>query len=190
MPCNARLTKEQVQNVFRQAGWNELLIPIMTAIAYAESSFCSDNYRIRKAGEGQALPESSWGLLQINILAHPQYNRELLISDPVYNAKAALDIFKKQGLRAWGSFTDGRYKPYFNGEIPDTSAFLGGSGGVTNFFQNPFTPFVELFNKQIESSESKFNRLFYKKAPATPEQRYKIVIAIAVLLLIFVFREF
>ena len=96
-----------MQSLLRQAGWPESLIPIMAAIGMAESS-------------GQpcivgtlANNEYSVGLWQINInpaLRRPWTRQQLC--DPLFNAQVALQIYRQQGLRAWGSYTDGRYRQY------------------------------------------------------------------------------
>ena len=57
--------------------------------------------------------EYSVGLWQINLLAHREYTQSQM-EDPVQNARAALAIYRREGLRAWGSYTDGRYRQYFN----------------------------------------------------------------------------
>ena len=56
--------------------------------------------------------EHSVGLWQINTLAWPQFNPALL-TDPVYNAKAALAIYNQAGWKPWASYTSGRYLKYY-----------------------------------------------------------------------------
>lgn len=97
----------QMQSLLRQAGWPENLIVTMAAIGMAESSG-------RECVVGRlANNEVSVGLWQINIspsLRRP-WTREQLC-DPLFNAKAALQIYGQQGLKAWGAYTDGNYKKF------------------------------------------------------------------------------
>lgn len=107
---------EQLKALLRSVGFPENVIDRMARIGILESAgdatvarVCPGNGRcaITKNGRttivpavrGQG-PESSYGLFQINTRAHPQYSPSLL-SDPYYNAKAALEVFKKQGFNAW-----------------------------------------------------------------------------------------
>lgn len=103
-------------SILKQAGWSDDLIPTMTAIGMAESS---GNPHAVNDGKKMGTNEYSVGLWQVNRKAHPQYDEQWL-KDPVNNAKAALDIYKKQGLKAWGAYTDGRYKKYLNGNVANT----------------------------------------------------------------------
>ena len=99
------LTQSQLQQVLRQAGWPEDLIPLMAAIGMAESSGRTDALNNRPGRE------YSVGLWQINLLAHREYTQPQM-EDPIQNARAALAIYRREGLRAWGSYTDGRYRQY------------------------------------------------------------------------------
>ncbi len=54
------------------------------------------------------------GLFQINSV-HSQYDQDQLTTDPVYNAKAALDILRTQGPTAWSVYNNGDYKQYVPG---------------------------------------------------------------------------
>ena len=99
------LTQSQLQQILRQAGWPEDLIPLMAAIGMAESSGRTNALNNRPGRE------YSVGLWQINLLAHREYTRPQM-EDPVQNARAALAIYRREGLRAWGSYTDGRYRQY------------------------------------------------------------------------------
>jgi len=75
--------------------------------------------------------ECSLGLWQINVQAHPQYDRGRLLSDPGYNAQAALDIWRGSGWQAWGAYTAGSYRRYLTGAAPvGTGAPSDPSGGL------------------------------------------------------------
>lgn len=99
----------ELQGVLRAAGWPATHLAIMSAIGIAESS---GNPRAVNPGNPPG-KEFSVGLWQINMKAHgTKYGTEEQLKDPVTNAKAALDIFRRQGFRAWGAYTDGRYKTH------------------------------------------------------------------------------
>lgn len=55
---------------------------------------------------------SSFGLWQVHVPAHPQYDPTSLL-DPLYNARAALAISKGgTDWSAWSTFNDGTYLAY------------------------------------------------------------------------------
>jgi hypothetical protein len=98
----------------------------MAAIGLSESG---GNSNAINNGSGTHSIEYSVGLWQINMKAHgTRYGTLEQLKDPATNARAALAIYKLQGLRAWGSYTDGRYKKYL---ASSQSAYSGGasSGG-------------------------------------------------------------
>lgn len=96
-------TLQQLQILLRQAGWPDVtintvdgpapLIPLMASFALAESS--------GNPGAHNPAGEDSWGLLQINRKAHPQYSVAQL-TDPLTNLQLALEIYNREGTRAWG----------------------------------------------------------------------------------------
>lgn len=113
----------QIQNLLRQAGWqdktvssssgNVPLIALMSAITMGESSGDSNNRNPKSGALNPKTGELSIGLLQINIAPHlhrPYKEQDLY--NPLYNLQVALKIYNQQGLRAWGAYTDGRYKTH------------------------------------------------------------------------------
>lgn len=202
-------TNAQLREILRQAGWPELLIPIMAAIGQSESSGDPTSYRncpgngfctvtqggvtrtVREvAGQG---PETSAGLWQVNLRAHPQYTAAWL-RDPVNSAKAALEIYKNEGLKAWGSFTDGGYKKYFNGtapagvetgglSLPGVSAVgdVLGIGALKSY----------IFDDRIASGMERFESGgFLKSGLVSPQNRILFATAIIVIVVAFTWREF
>lgn len=142
-----RYSFEQLKGYLRAAGFPESVINIMAAIGLSESGGDASSYRycdgggwctVRQGGRtrrerevrGQSA-ETSAGIWQINLNAHPEY-RNANLSDPLVNARAAYDIFfnKKQGFRAWGSYTDGNYKKYLGGGSIAQPNFTGISNNV------------------------------------------------------------
>ena len=101
----AVLNQSQLQQILRQAGWPQDLIPIMSAIGMAESSGRTNALNNRPGRE------YSVGIRQINLLAHREYTAAQM-QDPLQNARAALAIYRREGLAAWGAYHDGRYTSY------------------------------------------------------------------------------
>ena len=101
-------TAKQVQDLLRQVGFPEDKIVLMCAVCRQESGF---NTNAINDGSGTKSVEYSVGLFQINTRAHKNYTVEQL-KNPIINASEALRIYKTQGLRAWGGYTDGGYKKY------------------------------------------------------------------------------
>lgn len=130
-PYGNALTQDQLEDALRQAGWDEKLIPTMSAIGMAESALTPDgrakvnSYNPGIGAGGRPTAERSYGNWQINMLPSlgRNYDIQKLQTDPVYTAKAALDIYRQQGLKAWGAYTDGRYKKFYKGKamtsVPD-----------------------------------------------------------------------
>jgi hypothetical protein len=106
------------------AGGSPALANTMAAIAMAESGgkIGNQNQQSHAAGLWQILPS-----------AHPQYNVQRLLTDPLYNAQAAVAVEKSQGLGAWEAYTNGSYKQFLG--KPDKIQGYGGSrpgGGDAN----------------------------------------------------------
>lgn len=60
-------------------------------------------------------PERSFGLWQVNTLAHPNYDESSLL-DPTYNARAALAISSNgTNWTPWSTYNSGAYKQYMTG---------------------------------------------------------------------------
>jgi cell wall-associated NlpC family hydrolase len=98
------LTYAQVAALVKKVGFPESVQVTMVAVCSAESG--------RRV---EALNSSSAsGLWQILWKVHRQYDQRKLLSDAEYNARAALDIYKSQGLRAWVAYSSGAYKKYEN----------------------------------------------------------------------------
>lgn len=136
------LTVAQAADALSQAGWPATLIPIMVGIGKAESGL-----RVDATSRPNSNGTIDHGWLQINSV-HSQYSVAQLLTDPVYTAKAALDIYHAQGLQAWSTYNSGAYKV---GGLPDVGSTSGspssstsgtveqaGLLGLTNPFSNPF----------------------------------------------------
>ena len=117
LPTGGTLDAKQIVQVARAAGIPEKDIPLMTAIALAESGG-------KSGAHNTTYPDNSYGLWQINMLDEPGYmlgeeRRKLFglksndeLFNPVKNAKAAYAILKQQGFGAWSVYTSGSYEQY------------------------------------------------------------------------------
>jgi hypothetical protein len=95
---------------------------LAAAVAMAESKGNPDATAIVTnplPGNG---PERSFGLWQINTLAHPTYSETALL-DPTYNAQAAFTISNGgTNWHPWSTFTSGAYKKYYFPHVLGISA--------------------------------------------------------------------
>lgn len=91
------------------AGGNPGLANTMAAIALAESGG-----KVGAQGAKNSNGTYDYGLWQINS-SHTQFNKQQLLSDPLYNARAAVAVFKSQGLTAWSTYNSGAYRNFLAG---------------------------------------------------------------------------
>jgi hypothetical protein len=110
VPKNApHFTLEELRAFAAQVGFADP--NLAAAIAMAESYGHAEATNIVNAKAG-VRAERSFGLWQINTLAHPQFDETQLL-DPQYNAQAALNLSNGgQDWKLWGAFTNGGYKRY------------------------------------------------------------------------------
>lgn len=103
------LSPNQIATVMRQAGWPEAAVATAVAVALAESG--GNTQAINTANANGSY---DYGLMQINSIHG--YSPSLLLSDPVYNAKAGLSIFKAAGYRftPWAAYNSGSYLKFMN----------------------------------------------------------------------------
>lgn len=94
----------------KAGGWPSNLIPVMVAIGGAESHWNIGATHTNDDGS----EDDGW--LQINSVHG--YDRQKLLTDPVYTSRAGYAVYKKQGLAAWSTYNNGAYKA-FMGQTPD-----------------------------------------------------------------------
>lgn len=83
---------------------------LAAAVAMAESNGEAVQSRILRA---DGTRERSWGYWQINTDAHPQYDPGLLLTEPLYNAHAALTVSRNGAdFTPWTEFRNGGYKRF------------------------------------------------------------------------------
>lgn len=114
------LSASQVAGLVINAGFPSADQAIMVAIAKAESGY--NTTATHKNSNGTI----DRGLFQINSV-HSSYNATQLINDPQYNANAAHDIYKGQGLKAWTTYSSGAYQKYMN----EARSAVANASGVT-----------------------------------------------------------
>jgi Lysozyme like domain len=106
------VTLTQLQQLAAQVGFPNPALA--AAVAEAESGgnpSATDIVTNPAPGNG---PERSFGLWQINTLAHPSYNETSLL-DPTYNAQAAFTISSGgTNWNPWSTYTKGLYKQYYS----------------------------------------------------------------------------
>ncbi len=109
------ISKKQLAQMLRQAGFPEKDIPTMIGIAGGESSFIPTRHN-PNANTG----DNSYGLFQINMLGAmgPERRRQFGIEsndelfDPATNIRAAKSIYDSQGLGAWTVYDNKTYRNF------------------------------------------------------------------------------
>jgi hypothetical protein len=99
----------------KAAGFSQQEIPIMVAIAMAESGGRADAHN-----NNRSTGDDSYGLWQINMIDDlgPERRRSFRITsnsalwDPSTNARAARQVRNSQGFGAWSVYRSGAYKQY------------------------------------------------------------------------------
>ena len=107
------LTPAQIYSYAVGAGFTPAQAVTATAVALAESGGNPSAQAIVSNPKPGNLPETSYGLFQINTLGNPQYaNADL--TDPATNAAAAYAIFQSAGgnWSPWGAYTNGSYAQF------------------------------------------------------------------------------
>jgi hypothetical protein len=101
------LTASQIAQYAQTAGFDGNDLVTAVAIALAESGGNPSAYN----GGTSDVPETSYGLMQINTLANPQYASDNLY-DPQTNLNDAYEIYSSQGFQPWSTFTSGAYTSF------------------------------------------------------------------------------
>lgn len=132
----AQYTREEIIDILVKAGVPNKDIPIMVAIALAESRGDSD--AIGDKDRVNSKWDESIGLFQIRSLKNPndpKFNEadKLRIKDklfdPVYNAKAAYEISKKgKTWKDWTTFNEGTYKEFMSTGPSRSNIRIAGGG--------------------------------------------------------------
>lgn len=109
MPVMTRLSRAEIANAMRKAGWPESAIPMGVAIALAESG--GNPNAVNRANRNGS---TDYGLFQINtvhgsLLASGSWN------NPVDNARMALKVYQDAGSKwtPWSVYNHGTYRRYY-----------------------------------------------------------------------------
>ena len=109
------VSKTQLAQLLRQAGFPEKDIPTMIGIAGGESRYRADAFN-PDASTG----DKSYGLFQINMLGAlgPERRQQFGIKsndqlfDPVTNVRAAKSVYDREGLGAWSVYKNNSYQDF------------------------------------------------------------------------------
>lgn len=123
------LTAAQVAALVKKVGFPSTEWAPMTAICKAESGAVIEKINPHSQASG---------LWQVHPRSWPQYDVRRLRSDAEYNARAAYNIWKIQGKRAWVAFTHKGYLEYMDwarqgvaqmASVTGSPSLPGGGGG-------------------------------------------------------------
>lgn len=107
-----KLSRAEIANAMRKAGWPESAIPIGVAVALAESG--GNPRAVNRANRNGS---ADYGLFQINSI-----HKSILASgdryDPVDNARMALRVYKDAGSKwtPWSVYKSGSYRKFYTGK--------------------------------------------------------------------------
>ena len=134
-PDNSFITfsPRRISKGLQRVGFADELIPLMTAIALAESSGSPYAHNRNKF-----TGDDSYGLFQINMIGDIGVERRQLLGlnnnddlfNPRKNFEAAKFIFDQQGLSAWGAYRNGSYRDFFASLMAD-EAYLKNVKGMS-----------------------------------------------------------
>lgn len=120
----------QLEGLWIRNGGPPAVAPVMAAIGLAEST--GNNVK----QQNQPYRTTGWGIWQITPgNSVPSIGTDAALLDPDKNAQAAVYKYKRQGLGAWTTYTNGAFRQYMKAGVPpDTTAIPKGStsGTVTN----------------------------------------------------------
>lgn len=118
----ARYDLAQVQQLLRQAGWPESLIPKYAAIVMYESNGNTAAHNTNG--------ENSYGLLQIYLRYHPDFDVSRY-QDPIYNLSYAYGIYQREHDHAWITSV-GKYNRDYQGIASQSVAIYNSNGNGNN----------------------------------------------------------
>lgn len=121
------LSIPQILTLAADAGFSGPDLATAAAVALAESSPPGNSlgpYNPEQKA-GAAPGQGSYGLWQIYLTAHPEYDSNQLTNDPAYNARAAFGVYSAAGasFRPWTTYNSGKYL----GFLPQVQAAIAAS---------------------------------------------------------------
>lgn len=131
--ATTKLSRAQIADAMRKAGWPESAIPMGVAVALAESG--GNPRAINRSNRNGS---SDHGLFQINTV-----HKKLLTTgdpyNPVDNARMALKVYRDAGSKwtPWSVFKSGSYRKFYTGKTdgnPKTAATAADPDSGNNDF--------------------------------------------------------
>jgi Lysozyme like domain len=109
----------QLQALAASVGFPDPALAAAVAMAESGGDSCANGDPHNASGCSSDYNSTSFGLWQIHVTAHPQYNSSQLKNDANYNALAALAI-SSQGTNwtPWSTYNSGKYKRWYSGPVP------------------------------------------------------------------------
>lgn len=146
-----RLTDQQIGNAAYAGGWRGNDIAIAVAVALAESGGNSE-----AVSPPNRNGSTDYGLWQVNSV-HGYPVAQLL--EVVGNARAAHEVFGRQGWTAWSVYKSGKYLVFLprGKAVAPTSSDTGSGTGVIITDYGPLQPIVNL--AKFLSDPSTYRRL-------------------------------
>lgn len=121
------LSIPQILQYASNAGFSGSDLATAAAVALAETNppGNSEGPYNPELKAGAAPGQGSYGLFQIYLTAHPQFDPTQLTQDPQYNASAAYAVYSAAGasFRPWTTYTSGKYL----GFLPNVQAAISAS---------------------------------------------------------------
>lgn len=119
----------QIAGWARQAGWQESQIPMVVAIAHAESGG-----RPNAVNDQNSNGSIDRGLMQINSI-HGDLLKTGDVMNPVDNLKMALSVYNDAGgsWKPWSTFNNGAYNNFLSTPTFSATPVTGVGGQVNNF---------------------------------------------------------
>lgn len=122
------------EQLWINAGGDPNVAPQMAALAFAESSY--NPVATHKNDDGT----TDYGLWQINSVHN--YDANALLSNPAYNAEAAVAVYKAQGFGAWSAYGNANY----NAALSQNGYVVGNANGGGSVVTTPAKPPSPLTN--------------------------------------------
>ncbi|HKU51989.1 MAG TPA: hypothetical protein VJQ25_05950 [Nitrospira sp.] len=120
--ANRQLSLSEMTSLAKQAGFDDKTAPLMAAIAMGESQGWTNAHNPKH-------PDDSYGITQINRLAHGDVAKEAY-NNPLRAMELAYKISNGgSNFRPWTVYTSGEYKKYLGGN--GGGMVVSGNGGNT-----------------------------------------------------------
>jgi hypothetical protein len=107
-------TLAQLQQLAASAGFPDPALAAAVAMAESGGDPCANGDPRNTSSCTNNYTSTSFGLWQVHVTAHPQYNASQLKNDVNYSAQAALAISSNgTNWTPWTTYTNGAYKQYY-----------------------------------------------------------------------------